>query len=455
VRLPPPRRILRETWSGINKHRVYDLAAMLTYYALFAVFPFAVFVVTTTLLVLPAGTLHDAFEMIAVALPGEVRSMAMEHLTRLTEAAGGGFAIVGAGLAIWGASRGAVALQRVLNDIHEVKETRPFWKVQLIAIATTVAVVAILLVALALLLVGPAVGHFLMDRFGLGAVFDAFWTIGRWLGAALLVMFVWGCLYYFLPNIKRRFRWVTPGAAIGVLLWLGASRAFIFYLQSFGDYEKTYGTLGAVIVFLTWLWLSSMALLVGGEIDDAIDGWRKQLEGSGGQVPLGAGEESYFDTRQTGAVPHNLSKENNVDDRNLVVQRETDVVVRDAGVGDLVKRVGDDISTLAKGHFELARNEVTTGMKSAVVDTAAILLGGIVALIGLAMLCVTAVVAAEPLIPALWLRLLIGALVYMALGGALIMGFVKKLKGTDLTLKQSKNEASRTAQVLKEQVQNG
>src|SRR5262249_58445082 len=107
------------------------------------------------------------------------------------------------------------------------------------------------------------VGHFLVDRFGLGHVFDTGFNLVRWVGAAALVMFVWACLYYFLPALKRRFRWVTPGAIVGVGLWLLASRGFVFYTDSFANYEKTYGTLGGVIVFLTWIWLSCMAFLIG------------------------------------------------------------------------------------------------------------------------------------------------------------------------------------------------
>ncbi len=456
VRLPPLGTILRETWKGFQRHRVTDLAAMLTYYALFAIFPFAISVVTTTLLVLPPETLEDAFQMIAVALPTPVQVMATEHLHRLLDSAAGGFAVVGALIAIWGASRGAVAMQTALNEVHEVKETRPWWKVQAIAISTTLGVVILLLVALALLMAGPKVGHVLMDRFGLGSVFDTFWTIGRWVGAALLVMFVWGCIYYFLPNLKRRFRWVTPGAMVGVLLWLLVSRAFIFYADNFGSYDKTYGTLGAVVVFLTWLWLSCIALLIGGEIDDAIDGWRKQLEGSGGQVPLRPGEEPFPVTPDVALTGKSWTKEKNVEDKRLAPPVITTVAERrDSGLGDLVKRVGDDISTLAKNHMELARVEIGTGLKGVAVDTAAMLLGGVVALIGLAMLCVTAVVAAAPVIPALWLRLLLGAGVYMALGAGLIMIFLKRVKKEEVTLSQTKEEVSRTAKVLKEQVTHG
>lgn len=445
-------RILKETWNGFNKHRLGDLAAMLTYYAIFALFPFAILTVTLTLMFMPPDVLRDAFKLIAVTLPGPVAAFATEQLAKMEQQAAGGFAIAAFLLAVWGSSRGAVALQTVLNEIHEVKETRPWWKVQLVAIGTTLGVSILILTALALLLVGPAVGHWIADKLYLGTVFDVAWTIGRWVGAAILVMLVWACLYYFLPNIKRRFRWVTPGAIVGVLLWLAASRGFIFYADNFASYDKTYGTLGIAIVFLTWIWLSSMTLLVGGEIDDAIDEIRKQKEPAG-EIPQKTA--AYPVTPAVGrlTIPTNdtpKTKERPVEDRRLTTQPN-----REFGLADLAKRVGDDFATLAKNHVELARAELASGVKSTAIDAGAIILGGVVALIGLAMLCTAAIAGAEPVIPQLWLRLLLGAVLYMGLGAALVGIFAKRLRGEPLTMKRSRVEAGRTAHALKESVQNG
>ncbi len=128
---------------------------------------------------------------------------------------------------------------------------------------------------------------------------------------------------------------------------------------------------------------------------------------------------------------------------------------RELALTDLARRVGDDLTTLAKDHVELARLEIGGGIKRAAGDATLMLLGGVVALIGLAMLCVTAVVAVAPLIPALWLRLLIGAVVYLAIGSGLVYAFARKLRGEDVKLDRTRREVRQTAQVLKEQVQNG
>jgi membrane protein len=264
------RRVIREFRRELKEDRIGDLAAMMTYFALFALFPMAIFVITIALLVVPQETLSEATSLATRAMPEQVGALISEQVTRMQQAAGGGIAIGSLAVALWGASRGAVSLARVLNDVFDVEETRPWWKIQLTGIAVTLGVGLLLVAAFGLLVAGPAAGHWLMDRFGLGGAFDVFWTIGRWVGAALLVTLIWALLYKFLPDTGAPLRVFTPGAAVGVLLWIGVSLLFALYVQNFGKYDNTYGALGAVMVFLTWLWLSNMAMIAGAEVDDAI-----------------------------------------------------------------------------------------------------------------------------------------------------------------------------------------
>lgn len=265
----------RKEWAA---DRITDVAAMMTYYAVFALFPMIIFVVTVALLVLPVSVIDDAVGMMASAIPGDVATILREQVTRLSTAADAGFAIGGAALALWGASRGAASLMNALNDMYEKKETRPWWKRQLIAIGTTLAVAVLLVTAMALLAGGPAVGHAFADRFGLGEAFDITWAIVRWALAALLVMTVWAMLYKFLPDTDAPFRIFTPGAIAGVILWFGITQGFGLYLDSFASYEKTYGAVAVVIVFLTWLWLSNLALLLGAEVNDVLAELRKDTD---------------------------------------------------------------------------------------------------------------------------------------------------------------------------------
>lgn len=405
---------------------------MLTYYAIFSLFPFVLSLVTLTLLILPTQVLDQAFRMVAFALPASVGAFALDQLHHFETAAASGFAIFGFVIAMWSASRGVSGLSTALNNIAEVQETRSWVRLQLVAIGTTLLVSGLVVIAFSLLLFGPLIGHFLMDRFGLGSLFDWAYSVGRWVGAAALILIVRACLFYFLPNTKTRsFPVFTPGAVIGTAAWLAASRLLILYTDNFGNYDKTYGTLGGVIVFMTWLWISCFTLLIGGEIDDAIDVVRR------------------FKHDGSSAEP---TKEIIVE-RSIQVKREAVPAV--PAITDLAKRVGDDLSQLAKDHFELARLELSSSAKTVVSDGAAVLLGGVVTLIGLAMLCLTAVVAAAPLVPALWLRLLLGAFLYLLLGGGLCYGFVRKLRGEPVGFKKTRREAKRTVRALKAQVQNG
>jgi membrane protein len=237
-----------------------------------ALFPMLIFVLSIALLVIPADTVRQGFHMATETVPPSVRDMLAPRVDSLINAARAGFAIVGAALALYGASRGAVAMMTALNTMFNKKETRSWIRRQLTAIAVTLVVAVLAVLALAMLIIGPAIGHWILGRFGVGVgdVFDTAWGIGRWIGAGVLVMIVWAIVYKFLPNTDAPFRIFTPGAVVGVLLWLGISALFGLYLGHFNSYEATYGALGGAVIFLTWLWLSNISLLIGAEINDVL-----------------------------------------------------------------------------------------------------------------------------------------------------------------------------------------
>jgi membrane protein len=245
-----------------------DIGAMMAFYAVLAIFPMLVFVLSIGLLVLDPDTVREGLAMATGTMPDSTRQMIDQRVDALIEASGAGFAVLGAVIALWGASRGAVALMYALNQIFDKKETRSWVKRQLIALAVTLGVALLIVVALGLLVAGPYLGHLVADRFGLGGAFDVLWGIARWVLAGLLVMVVWAVLYKFLANTDAPFRIFTPGAIVGVLAWLGVSALFGIYLRHFDNYEATYGALGGAIIFLTWLWISNITILIGAEIND-------------------------------------------------------------------------------------------------------------------------------------------------------------------------------------------
>lgn len=270
-----PIRFLRALGSAVYQDNIDDAGAMMAYYAVLALFPMLVFIVTLALLVLDPTTIHQGVLIATAAMPEAVRVLISKQVTQLIDNAGAGFAIGTALFALWGASRGASALGGALNRMLGKEETRGFLARQLLAIAVTLAVALLVVTALGLLVVGPALGHYVADRFGLGGAFDTAWNLGRWVGAGLLVMFVWAVMYKWLPNTKAPLRVFTPGAVVGVLLWLGTSALFGYYLSTWASYEATYGALGGAIAFLTWLWLSNISLLFGAEINDVLADFRK------------------------------------------------------------------------------------------------------------------------------------------------------------------------------------
>jgi membrane protein len=278
------KRFLKQLFTDAMDDNITDVGAMMAYYAVLAIFPMIVFIITLALLVLDHDTVQQGVAMATTAMPSSTSALIADKVNALMDAANGGFAIGGAALALWGASRGAVALSTALNSMFSKQETRPWWKRQLLAIGITLALALLVVLALGLLVVGPAAGHYIADRFGLGEAFDVAWGIGRWLGAGILVMFVWAIVYKYLPNTNAPFRIFTPGAIVGVVLWLGVSLLFGVYLNYFNSYEATYGALGAGIIFLTWLWLSNIALLFGAEVNDVLADFRRHTSKAAAQL---------------------------------------------------------------------------------------------------------------------------------------------------------------------------
>jgi membrane protein len=152
-----------------------------------------------------------------------------------------------------------------------VEEGRPFWKVRGIAILLTVGLSAFIIAALVLLTFGPQLGRWIADLVGLGQVFAITWNILRWPVIVGLLILAMALLYYFAPDVEQKWQWITPGSAVSVIGWLLTSLGFAFYVNNFGSYNATYGTIGAVIVLLTWMYLSGLFVLIGGEINAEIE----------------------------------------------------------------------------------------------------------------------------------------------------------------------------------------
>ena len=265
---------MRRTVDEFQDDHLTDWAAALTYYAVLSLFPMLIVLVALLGLVGQAGTIDTLIASFEEAGMGGFAEDVEEPLDEVVANKGGAGALLGAGLvvAMWSASNYIGAFMRAANAIYEVEEGRPFWKRRPLQIVLTLLMVLLVaLVSIALVLTGDlakAIG----GAIGVadGAV-DA-WAYAKWPVMIAVVTTVFALLYYVAPNVRQpRFRWLTPGGALAVVLWVLASAGFATYVANFGSYNKTYGTLGGVISFLVWLWITNLALLLGAELDSELE----------------------------------------------------------------------------------------------------------------------------------------------------------------------------------------
>jgi len=261
--------VLKRTVREFREDNLTDWAAALTYYGVLAIFPALIVLVSILGLVGDSATqpLIDNLGKVAPGPAKEIFTNAIDNLQGSRGAAGVLF-VVGLVGALWAASGYVAAFMRASNAIYDMEEGRPIWKTLPVRVGLTLVLVLLLAVsALAVVLTGglaKAAG----DVIGLGDTAVTVWNIAKWPVLLLVVSFMFALLYWAAPNVKQpRFRWVSPGGLVAVVGWLIASAAFAFYVSSFGSYNKTYGALGGVVVFLVWLWISNIVILLGAEFN--------------------------------------------------------------------------------------------------------------------------------------------------------------------------------------------
>lgn len=261
------RRVIHE----IREDDCLGRAAQLAYYFLFALFPF--FLVLTTLLgYLPVPNLMDRLmEMLAGILAGDALKLVQDNVREIVTSQRGGLLSFGILAALWTSSSAVTAIVDGLNRAYDVEEGRPYWKIRLIAIFLTVGISLFIIFSLILLTFGPQIGGWIADQVGLGRVFQTAWNLLRWPVIVGLIILAMAIVYYVAPDVDQRWQWITPGSLVAVIGWLLASLGFSFYVNNFGSYNATYGSIGAVIVLLTWMYVSGFFVLVGGEINAEIE----------------------------------------------------------------------------------------------------------------------------------------------------------------------------------------
>lgn len=286
------RNIAVRVWLESLDDDVFGQAAQLSYYFLLAIFPFLLFL--TTLLGLLAHTGSEVYEnLLSYAremLPYTAFQLVNDTLKQIQSGAGRGKLSFGILATIWAAANGMSAMIDGLNRVDELKETRPWWKSKIISLVLTVLLSAFLIVSITLVLYGSRLADIIAGYFGLQAEFTAAWNFLQWPAVFLFVFGAFLVLYRFAPAGKRKsWRQVVPGALTGLLLWLLVSLLFRLYLQFFNSYNATYGSLGAVIVLMLWLYLSGATILLGAELNSELARRRRLLlakRADGGETHL-------------------------------------------------------------------------------------------------------------------------------------------------------------------------
>ncbi|MBA9005278.1 YihY/virulence factor BrkB family protein [Thermomonospora cellulosilytica] len=285
---------VKRSFGEFKDDNLSDWAAALTYYAVLSIFPAMLVIVSLVGLggtALSQGLITNVGDL----APGAVKQVLTNALNELQRGRQGAglVALLGLAAAIWSASGYVAAFMRASNAVYDVPEGRPIWKTVPIRIAVTLLTLVLLAAsAIAVVISGPLAQR-AGDVLGLGSAAVTAWSIAKWPVLLLAVNFLFALLYWASPNARQGFRWVTPGGVLALVVWLAASAGFAFYVANFGSYNKTYGSLAGLIVFLVWLWISNIAILLGAELNAELERGRAIAAGH----PADA--EPYVELRDT------------------------------------------------------------------------------------------------------------------------------------------------------------
>ena len=261
-------------WFAVSNDDVFGQAAQLSYYFLLALFPALLFIIS--LFGYLSGENSELrtglLQYLTAVLPGDVSQLVTRTIDDVTQRSGGGKLSFGILATLWAASSGMGAIFKSLNIAYQVKETRPWWKVRLVAIGLTLVLVCLIVSALVLVLSGHNIADSVAVKLGLGNVFALTWKVVQWPIVFVFVLLAFAIIYYFAPDVyEPTWKWITPGAMVGIVLWLLVSFGFRTYLHYFNSYSATYGSLGAVIILMLWFYFTGAAILLGGVINAEIE----------------------------------------------------------------------------------------------------------------------------------------------------------------------------------------
>ena len=268
--------LLKRTFKEALKNRLDVFAGNLTYKMLFALFPFSVFLLSLLNLFGVQELLDTLFDRAYTVLPEGAAAFLEDQLLGIAASRARGAyaagAIVSLLVTLWGVSGAFRSAMKAMNVMYEIEEARPYWKQYLLSVLLSLGTAAFLLFALALILFGPELGGAVAATMGLGSIFRLIWNVVQWPVLFCEVLLAFSLVYYFAPDVEQRFRWISLGTIIAVTFWLVFSVLFSLYVNNFGSYNATYGTLAGVAIFLFYIYWSALIMLVGAEMNQVIEG---------------------------------------------------------------------------------------------------------------------------------------------------------------------------------------
>lgn len=262
--------LLKRTVKEFSKNDMTTYASALAYRAIFSLFPFLLFLIA----MLGMLDLQEFFtwlrEQVSMMLPPDALNLVNPVIDQMQHQKSG-LLSVGILVALWSASIGVRSLMNAMNKAYGVEEGRPAWKLMLLSVLYTIGLAVILLMMAGLMIVGPQVIEWLASHVGLKDIVVILWTWLRLPVVVFLMMLVVAVLYYVTPDVEQKFRFITPGSVLAVIVWIAASVGFGIYVNNFGNYDATYGSIGAVIVLLLYFYISAAVLLFGAEMNAVIE----------------------------------------------------------------------------------------------------------------------------------------------------------------------------------------
>jgi membrane protein len=273
--------VLKRTVTEFRDDNLTDWAAALTYYAVLAIFP-ALIVLVSVLGLIGESATQPIIDNLGTVAPGPAKDIFTSAIENIegSQGAAGVFFVVGLLGAIWSASGYIAAFMRASNAIYDIEEGRPLWKTLPLRVGLTLLLMVLTAVSAIAVTLSGGLAQEVGNVIGVGETAVDIWNLAKWPVLLLFVSFLFAVLYWAAPNVKQPgFRWITPGGVLAVIGWVIASLAFAFYVSNFASYNKTYGALAGPIVFLVWLWISNIMILLGAEFNAELERGRAIEEG--------------------------------------------------------------------------------------------------------------------------------------------------------------------------------